>query len=161
VCDLKVQQSQTKLQEKRPQVAKKMNKLLLLYRVFQGFYFSRELGSEIQTNERNKICCQGLKFQTNEEAKKSPAKFSKEFSFCFPEFLVHRFSDTTKKKTDNLQILGSQIFSHKQNEHINNLQNSQMHYFLRVGSVCSRKEIERTQNSHNPKTVIFPWKTFA
>jgi hypothetical protein len=98
VCDLNVQQSQTKLQEKRPQVAKKMSKLLLLYRVFQGFYFSRELGSEIQTNERNKICCQGLKFQTNEEAKKSPAKFSKEFSFCFPEFWVHRFSDTTKKK---------------------------------------------------------------
>ncbi len=98
VCDLNVQQSQTKLQEKRPQVAKKMNKLLLLYRVFQGFYFSRELGSEIQTNERNKIYCQGLKFQTNEEAKKYPAKFSKEFSFCFPEFWVHGFSDTTKKK---------------------------------------------------------------
>jgi hypothetical protein len=57
--------------------------------------------------------------------------------------------------------LGSQIFSHKQKEHINKLQNSQMHYFLKVGSVCSRKEIERTQNSHNPKTVIFPWKTFA
>jgi hypothetical protein len=36
-----------------------------------------------------------------------------------------------------------------------------MHYFLSVGSVCSRKEIKRTQNSHNPKTVIFPWKTFA
>ncbi len=98
VCarDLNVQQSQTKLEEKRPQVAKKMNKLLLLYKAFQGFYFSRELGSEIQTNERNRIYCQGLKFQTNEEAKKSPAKFSKEFSFCFPEFWVHRFSVTNK-----------------------------------------------------------------
>ncbi len=98
VCDLNLQQSQTELREKRPQVAKKMNKLLLLYRVFQGIYFSRELGSKIQTNERNKIYCQGLKFQTNEEAKKSPEKFFKKISFCFPEFWVHRFSDTTKKK---------------------------------------------------------------
>lgn len=111
VCDLNLQQSQTKLREKRPQVAKKMNKLLLLYRVFQGIYFSRELGSKIQTNERNKIYCQGLKFQTNEEAKKSPEKFFKKISFCFPEFWVHRFSDTTKKKKkNNLQILGSQDF---------------------------------------------------
>jgi len=98
VCDLNLQQSQTKLREKRPQVAKKMNKLLLLYRVFQGIYFSRELGSKIQTNERNRIYCQGLKFQTNEEAKKSPEKFSKEFSFCFPELWVHRFSDNQKQK---------------------------------------------------------------
>jgi transposase len=106
-----LQQSQTKLREKRPQVAKKMNKLLLLYRVFQGIYFSRELGSKIQTNERNKIYCQGLKFQTNEEAKKSPEKFSKEFSFCFPEFWVNIFSyKTKKKKKNNLQILGSQDF---------------------------------------------------
>jgi len=98
VCDLNLQQSQTELREKRPQVAKKMNKLLLLYRVFQGIYFSRELGSKIQTNERNKIYCQGLKFQTNEEAKKSPEKFFKKISFCFPEFWVNRFSNTTKKK---------------------------------------------------------------
>jgi hypothetical protein len=162
VCDLNLQQSQTKLREKRPQVAKKMNKLLLLYRVFQGIYFSRELGSKIQTNERNKIYCQGLKFQTNEEAKKSPEKFFKKISFCFPEFWVHRFSDTTKKKKKTIcKFLVHKIFCHKQKEHISNLQNSQMHYFLSVGSVCSRKEIKRTQNSHNPKTVIFPWKTFA
>ncbi len=132
-----------------------MNKLLLLYRVFQGIYFSRELGSKIQTNERNRIYCQGLKFQTNEEAKKSPEKFSKEFSFCFPELWVHRFSDNQKqkKKKKSANSWFTDFLSQTKRTY---LQNLQMHYFLRVGSVCSRKEIERTQNSHNPKTVTFP-----
>lgn len=141
VCDLNLQQSQTKLREKRPQVAKKMNKLLLLYRAFQGIYFSRELGSKIQTNE---------------EAKKSPENFSKEFSFCFPELWVHRFSDNQKQKQKKqsanswfTDFLSQTKRTYQQSAKFTNA-------LLSKGGVCVFKEIERTQNSHNPKTVTFP-----
>jgi hypothetical protein len=80
-----------------------------------------------------------LKFQTNEEAKKSPEKFSKEFSFCFPELWVHRFSDNQKQTNkNNLQILGSQILSQTKTTYQQSAKFTNA--LLSKGGVCVFKE---------------------
>lgn len=122
---------------------------------------------KLQRKWTNSCCCTGLfkefifpenlvqKFRQMKKPKNLMKIFPKNFLFVFQSFGFTDFQTTkNKNKKNNLQILGSQIFCHKQKGHISNLQNSQMHYFLRVGSVCSRR-LKEHKTPTIPKLLHF------